>query len=122
MLANAKAGNFERARSGAESLLASRDTAELHHLLGDVQERTGHPLEAVRQYQKAAEMDPNEAYLFDWGSELLLHHAPEPAIDVFTQPTVRIQIPCACCLDWGRRGLRAVLTMRQFEPFVRHPT
>lgn len=85
MLANAKAGNFERARSGAESLLASRDTAELHHLLGDVQERTGHPLEAVRQYQKAAEMDPNEAYLFDWGSELLLHHAPEPAIDVFTR-------------------------------------
>jgi len=37
----------------------------------------------VREYQRAAELDPSEAYIFDWGSELLLHHAPEPALDVF---------------------------------------
>jgi tetratricopeptide (TPR) repeat protein len=30
-------------------------------------------------------LDPSEANLFDWGSELLLHHAPEPALDVFTK-------------------------------------
>jgi tetratricopeptide (TPR) repeat protein len=28
-------------------------------------------------------MDPREAYIFDWGAELLLHHAPEPALEVF---------------------------------------
>ena len=66
-------------------MLAHHDTAELHHLLGDVQEKLGNSLEAVREYQRAAELDPSEAYLFDWGSELLLHHAPEPALEVFTK-------------------------------------
>ncbi len=84
-LANAHAGNLDRARSSTEALLSSRDTAELHHLLADIEEKAAHHLEAVRQYQKAAEMEPNEPYLFDWGSELLLHHAPEPAIDVFSR-------------------------------------
>lgn len=84
-LANANAGNYERARESAKSLVALHDKAELHHLLGDVEEKLGDPLEAVRQYQRAAELDPKEPYLFDWGSELLLHHAPEPAIEVFTR-------------------------------------
>jgi len=39
----------------------------------------------VREYQRAAALDPSEPHLFDWGSELLLHHAPEPALEVFTQ-------------------------------------
>ena len=42
-------------------------------------------LEAVRQYQRAAELDPSEPYFFDWGSELLLHRAVEPAIEVFNE-------------------------------------
>ncbi len=84
-LAMAHAGNYERAGDQAEALAAHHDTAELHHLLGNVQEKLGHSLEAVREYQRAAESDPREAYLFDWGSELLLHHAPEPAVEVFTK-------------------------------------
>jgi tetratricopeptide (TPR) repeat protein len=82
-LANAHAGNYEWARAHAEGLVAHHDTAELHHLLGDVQEKLGNSLEAVREYQRAAELDPREPYVFDWGSELLLHHAPEPALEVF---------------------------------------
>lgn len=54
-------------------------------MLGDLEEKLIDPLEAVRQYQRAAEMDPNERYLFDWGSELLLHYAAEPARDVFAR-------------------------------------
>ena len=84
-LANAHAGNYERARDHAQALRAHSDTAELHHLLGDVQEKLGNSLEAVREYQRAAEIDAREAYVFDWGSELLLHHAPEPAVEVFTK-------------------------------------
>jgi len=84
-LANAHAGNYQRARDSAQALLPQYDKAEVHHLLGDVQENLGNPLAAVREYQRAAELDPSEAYLFDWGSELLLHHAPEPALEVFTQ-------------------------------------
>src|SRR5208283_727284 len=58
--------------------------AALHHQLGDVEEELGHPLEAVREYQRAAELDPSELYLFDWGTELLTHRALEPATEVFT--------------------------------------
>ncbi len=58
--------------------------AALHHQLGDVEEELGHPLEAVREYQRAAELDPSELNLFDWGTELLTHRALEPATEVFT--------------------------------------
>ena len=83
--AYAQSGDYARAREQAQILLARNDRAELHHLLGDANEKLGDSLEAVRRYQRAAELDPRESYLFDWGSELLLHHAPEPAIEVFTR-------------------------------------
>ncbi len=38
---------------------------ELHHLLADVEEKLGHPLQAVWEYQRAAELDPSEQHLFD---------------------------------------------------------
>jgi tetratricopeptide (TPR) repeat protein len=84
-LANESAGNYERARDNAQTLLPRFDKAEVHHLLGDVQEKLGNSLESVREYQRAVEFDPSETYIFDWGSELLLHHAPEPAAEVFAQ-------------------------------------
>jgi tetratricopeptide (TPR) repeat protein len=62
-----------------------KDEAEVRHLLGDVEETLGDALAAVREYQRAAELSPSEPNLFDWGSELLLHRAPEPAIEVFAQ-------------------------------------
>jgi tetratricopeptide (TPR) repeat protein len=88
-LANAQAGNYAIARDEAAKLLATHDRADLHHLLGDVEEKLGNSLEAVRHYQRAAELDPSESHLFDWGAELLLHHAPEPAAEVFTKGTRR---------------------------------
>jgi tetratricopeptide (TPR) repeat protein len=39
----------------------------------------------VRKYQHAAELDPSEPHLFDWGAELLKHRAADPAIEVFTK-------------------------------------
>ena len=83
--AQTHAGNYQQARDSAQALLARRDTAELHHLLGDVQEKLGQSLGAVREYQQAVALDPREPYVFDWGSELLLHHAPEPALEVFSK-------------------------------------
>jgi tetratricopeptide (TPR) repeat protein len=84
-LANESAGNYQRARDTAQTLLPRFDKAEVHHLLGDVQEKLGNSLESVREYQRAVELDPSETYIFDWGSELLLHRAPEPAAEVFAQ-------------------------------------
>ena len=82
-LACASSGDYEHARTNVRALLAKHDNAELHHLLGDIAEKTGDPLEAVREYQRAAQLDPSETNLFDWGAELLMHHAPEPAAEVF---------------------------------------
>ena len=39
----------------------------------------------MREYQRAAELDPSEANLFDWGTELLVHWASQPASAVFEQ-------------------------------------
>ena len=72
-------------KSLREKIEREPNKADLHHALGDVAEKLGNSLEAVREYERAAELDPAESYLFDWGSELLLHHAPEPALEVFTK-------------------------------------
>ena len=84
-LANARADNDTRARAEIANLLATHDQADLHHLLADVDEKLGDSLEAVRHYQRSAELDPTESHLLDWGAELLLHHAPEPAREVFAK-------------------------------------
>src|ERR1700687_274877 len=81
---------------------------ELHHLLANVEEKLGNPLDAVREYQRAAELDPSEPHLFDWGSELLTHRALEPATEVFTKggrlfpKSVRMLV--ALGVAWYARG------------------
>jgi len=58
-VAYANAGKYGDSRTHARALLAWQDRAELHHLLGDVEEKAGNPLEAVHEYQRAAEMNPS---------------------------------------------------------------
>jgi tetratricopeptide (TPR) repeat protein len=65
-------------------MIQRHDTAELHDLLAKVEEKQGKFLEAAREYDRAAHMDPSEENIFDWGAELLLHQTLEPAIQVFT--------------------------------------
>jgi tetratricopeptide (TPR) repeat protein len=48
----------------------------------EMDERNAKPLEAVRKYQRAAELDPTEPNFFDWAAELLAHRAYDPAIEV----------------------------------------
>jgi tetratricopeptide (TPR) repeat protein len=78
-------GDFAQAREQTGKLLATSDDAEGHHLLGDLDEQIGDPLEAVREYERAARMHPSEQNYFDWGTELLLHKAAQPAVEVFTK-------------------------------------
>src|SRR6266704_4156312 len=66
-------------------MLAKADTANGHRLMGELNERLGDPLEAVREYERAALMDPSEQNYFEWGTELLLHRADGPAAEVFTK-------------------------------------
>jgi tetratricopeptide (TPR) repeat protein len=89
-VAYADAGQHEQARMQARTLVnrqnkSGQHQAALHHLLGDLEEKLGNPLEAVREYQRAAELDSSEPNFFDWGTDLLMHRAYEPAIEVFTK-------------------------------------
>jgi tetratricopeptide (TPR) repeat protein len=63
--------------------LAQKETADAHFQLAEIEEGGGRPLEAVKDYQRAAELQPSEPHLFAWGAELLLHHAAQPATEVF---------------------------------------
>jgi tetratricopeptide (TPR) repeat protein len=84
-LAYGEAGKYEDSRARLRALLARSDKAEVHHALGNVEEKLKHPLEAVREYQRAAELNSSEPYLFDWGTELLAHRAPTAAMEVFAK-------------------------------------
>lgn len=78
-------GDFAEARKQVQKALTLADNADGHRLLGEMDERLNEPLEAVREYEKAARMDPSEQNYFEWGTELLLHKAAEPAVEVFTR-------------------------------------
>jgi tetratricopeptide (TPR) repeat protein len=69
----------------AATLAREPNNAEAHRLLGDVLEKSNDPLKAVREYQRATEIDPNEPNLFSWGMELLVHRALEPATEVLAK-------------------------------------
>jgi tetratricopeptide (TPR) repeat protein len=90
-LAYVDIGEYTHARSHLQALFdhekSAQQNADLHHLLADADEKFGDPVEAVREYQLAAELESSEANFFDWGAELLIHHAGEPAIEVFTKGT-----------------------------------
>jgi len=84
-----EAGEPARAAELIRTLLPRRDTAELHHLLGDAEEAAGNLLAAAEEFQKAAHMDPTEENLFDWGNNLLRLRAYQPATDVLSEAVKR---------------------------------
>jgi tetratricopeptide (TPR) repeat protein len=82
-------GDLVLARDLAVKILAKADgNAGVHGLLGDLDERLGDPLGAVREYERAATLNPSEPNYFEWGSELLLHRAVRPAVIVFKKGSV----------------------------------
>lgn len=65
--------------------LGRQDGASLRRLLGDLDERLDDPLAAAREYERAAGLDSSEQNYFAWGTELLLHRATAPAVEVFAR-------------------------------------
>ncbi len=88
-LAYLQIGRLADARQLIQHLLKQKNTAELHNLLGEVEEKDGKFVVAENEYETAAHMDPSESNFFDWGSELLLHRTLGPAIEVFQQASLR---------------------------------
>jgi tetratricopeptide (TPR) repeat protein len=77
------------ARQLLQNLLKQKDSAELHNLLAEVEEKDGKFVAAANEYELAAHLDPSEGNLFDWGSELLLHRTLDPAITIFEKAAER---------------------------------
>jgi tetratricopeptide (TPR) repeat protein len=64
--------------------LEARPSAGLYNTLAGLEEESGQYLEAVRNYQRAVEMDPaSEQYYFDLGMEYLSHFTFGPAAEVY---------------------------------------
>jgi Flp pilus assembly protein TadD len=80
---------LQDARALIATLLKQKPSAELHNLLGQVEEKDGQFVAAANEYETAAHLDPSESNLFDWATELLVHRTLEPAIQVFQEATDR---------------------------------
>jgi tetratricopeptide (TPR) repeat protein len=113
-LAYEQAGMLAEARQQIQELMKMHDMADLHELLGDVEEKSGKYLAAVNEYQRAAHMDPSESNIFYWGSELLLHQTFNPAIEVFSEgfkrypDSPRLAVGLGLALYWSGQYDNAV--------------
>src|SRR5579859_994000 len=86
-LALDQAGRLDEARQQLQRLISLRDSAELHGVLGEVEEKSKNYLASAAQYEQAARMDPSEQNILNWGAELLLHQTFAPAVEVFKAGT-----------------------------------
>ena len=88
-LAFDEAGKLSEARQQIQRLISLNDSAELHSLLGEVEEKSRNYLSSAAHYEQAARMEPSEQNILNWGAELLLHQTFAPAIEVFKAGTQR---------------------------------
>ena len=82
-LAYKGSGDLWRSRKEVQAMLTTTDKSELHRLLGDLDEELNDPLDAEHEYERAVHLNPEEQNYFRWGTELLLHRAIQPAVEVF---------------------------------------
>ncbi|MEO6815955.1 MAG: tetratricopeptide repeat protein [Edaphobacter sp.] len=114
-LAYVGSGDLAKARERIQELLKQHQSAELHRLMGEVDERSGDPLSAVHEYEEAVKLNPSEQNYFDWGSELLLHRAVWQAQEVFRKgsgaypQSARMQTALGTALFAGARYDEAAL-------------
>lgn len=100
-LAYEKTGRLTAAEEQIRELSKLQDTAELHDLLAEIEEKQGNYVAAANEYQSAAHMNPSESNIFDWGGELLLHQTPGPAIQVFSAGMKRYPSSARLALGLG---------------------
>jgi tetratricopeptide (TPR) repeat protein len=82
-------GRLGDARNSVQEWLKVKETAELHNLLAQIEEKDGQFVAAANEYEAAAHLEPSESNLFDWASELLVHRTLDPAVAVFKDATTR---------------------------------
>ena len=124
-LGEALLGRFEESRKLTERLFSQRNSAELHSLLGRIDEGQSRYIDAANEFAAAARMDPSEDNLFVWGSELLSHRTYQPAIDVFQDGTRRFPKSPRLWIGLGmslysrgeyEQSIRSLMTAADLDP------
>jgi tetratricopeptide (TPR) repeat protein len=82
-LAYFETGRLEKAQAHIRTVLSKWKTAELHNLLGAVEEKRSRQEDASREYEAAARMEPNEKNLGDWAGFLLRRAALDASVQVY---------------------------------------
>jgi tetratricopeptide (TPR) repeat protein len=68
-----EAGDLDAARRQVQQMLNKVDTAKLHSLMAEIEDRQGAYVDAVKEYHRAAELEPSESNIFDLATFLLQH-------------------------------------------------
>jgi len=72
-----------RAGTSAAVTASAPSEADAHRLAGDAKEKSGDPVAAVNEYEKAVKLEPSEENYFAWGTELLTHRGGVATVEVF---------------------------------------
>lgn len=107
------------ARQQLKHLIPLHDSAELHSLLGEVEEKSRNYLASAQEYEQAARMEPSEQNILNWGAELLLHQTFMPAIEVFKAGTERFPESAQLQNGLGIAFYGAAQTDNAVQAFVR---
>ena len=85
---NATSASGDARETGSNGAAAKAGEADAHREAGDGYEKAGDPVAAEHEYEAAVRIDPSEPNYFSWGTELLLHKAIQPAVEVFGKGAV----------------------------------
>lgn len=122
--------NAPGALEAANNALKIKDAAELQDLLGDICEAQGQYVDALKHYQQAVRLGPNDdKYIYDLGAELIAHENYDAARTLFHAAQERFPKSARIHLGTGTaeflRGktdaavdayLRAVSLSPEYEP------
>src|SRR6202162_6332516 len=119
-LANFRAGRLDDALASAERSKSVADSGSIESLIGDIQEKRGDPLAAVRSYQAAVTLEPSEEqYHVALGLELLRHQTFDAALVVFKQAStlfpqsVRVRILLGLAYYFVDRSAEAIQALQE---------
>ncbi|MGH9628102.1 MAG: tetratricopeptide repeat protein, partial [Bryobacteraceae bacterium] len=77
-------GKLDEAQALLTELQKEASSAAVVHLEARWLAASGKPIPAAERFREAAEAEPTETHLFDWGNHMLAHGAAEPAGKIFS--------------------------------------
>ncbi len=72
-LARMQAGELDQAQKQIEILQSQKESAKLHGLMAEIDNRKGDYRAAAQEYHRAAEMEPTEEHIFELATYLVQH-------------------------------------------------